>query len=245
MLVVLVPPAAVVLLVLWAARRLPRRWARLAVAVPVLVLVAAGADGAYEVWRAGADGRALGVCGLHMGQLGIALRRYETDHGRLPDANAWVDELYPYVKDWRIFRDPADPSRGRSSYGMNSNLSHKRSQDIANPENTVLLYESRRAGRNPAGAGARVAAQGRHRPPPVMDQGQTRLLSVRRPKLALPREGRTACATMVIVCVLRENGTKRLLKKGPRPPRDRGLTLSKVVRQARFWCFATPPLSPI
>jgi hypothetical protein len=102
-----------------------------------------------------------GQCSGHLNQLAVAFKSYARDHnGKLPDAATWVDDLSHYLGNnsdkYGIFRCPADRAAGRSSYAMNRNLSGKRLQDIFDPANTVLLYETRQSGPNPAGTGKDV-----------------------------------------------------------------------------------------
>ena len=128
-------------------------------AVPVVTVLVA-------FRRVAADSNALSKCGYNVHALGIAMAEYQMEHGgRLPDASKWVDEIRPYVKDPRVFRCPADPTKGRTSYGMNANLSGKRDAEIADRSDTVLLYEAAQAGANPHGTGQDLPPQGRHRYP--------------------------------------------------------------------------------
>lgn len=102
-------------------------------------------------------------CKSNMQILAEALERYQDDHkGYLPDANHWVDEIYPYVKDWKVFRCPADSSQGRSSYAMNANVSGKKLSWEKGAETTILLYETTKSGQNPRGVGADLPKPGRH-----------------------------------------------------------------------------------
>ena len=95
-------------------------------------------------------------CIGHLNQLAVAFKSYARDHnGKLPDASIWVDDLSRYIESdsdkHGVFRCPGDRGAGRSSYAMNRNLSGKRLQDISDPARTVLLYETKQSGANPAG----------------------------------------------------------------------------------------------
>ena len=107
------------------------------------------------------EGNALTVCTQNMHALGIALSRYDLDHGHLPRAETWADDIYPYVRNWAVFRCPKDKSKGRSSYAMNDYLSG-RSISKMGDESIVLLYETAQGSRNPHGTGTDLPVQGRH-----------------------------------------------------------------------------------
>ncbi len=103
-------------------------------------------------------------CRSNMTQLGLALLQYAGDHeDHMPEAAKWVDEIYPYIKNWDLFHCPADRSKSRSSYAMNANLSRKKLEEIRDPEHTVLLYETSRPSDNPFGVGKDLLLNSRHR----------------------------------------------------------------------------------
>ena len=102
-------------------------------------------------------------CRSNIKRLGLSARLYTFDHdGRLPDADRWVDELTPYVKDTDTFVCPADQSGARCSYAMNADLSGQILEDITDPESTVLFYETQHPGDNPSGSPADVPTPPRH-----------------------------------------------------------------------------------
>ena len=106
-----------------------------------------------------------GQCSGHLNQLAVAFKSYARDHdGKLPNAATWVDDLSRYTgsdsNKHGVFRCPSDRGAGRSSYAMNRNLSGMRVQDISDPAQTVLLYETNRSGVNPAGTGKDVVDVG-------------------------------------------------------------------------------------
>lgn len=139
---------------------------KLSALITLSLIIALAAQLACGLRQVATDADALNECSRHMHALGVALVEYASDHGgRLPDADRWVDEIYPYVKDRRVFRCPADPTKGRSSYGINVNLSGKRESDIEYLSNTVLLFECAHAGENPRGTADDLPSRGRHRYP--------------------------------------------------------------------------------
>jgi hypothetical protein len=113
------------------------------------------------------EANALTECTQNMHALGLALSRYELDHRHLPRAETWADDIYPYVRDWAVFRCPKDKSKGRSSYAMNDNLSGRDTSKMGDASNIVLLYEPAQAGRNPHGTGRDLPVRGRHSYPRI------------------------------------------------------------------------------
>jgi len=100
------------------------------------------------------------VNGLTLGALA-----YARDHNdRLPPADTWSDDILPYVKDRRVFVCPN--ARGASSaYAYNRAVAGLALNEIADPQRTVLIYESN-LGWNGAGgpetmAPRHVTARGR------------------------------------------------------------------------------------
>jgi len=89
--------------------------------------------------------------------LGSAALEYAQDHqGRFPKAATWCDDLLPYVRDRRSFRDPL--ARGlECAYAFNSALSDVRADSVVDPASVVLIFESDR-GWNAAG-GAELLAE--------------------------------------------------------------------------------------
>ncbi len=55
-------------------------------------------------------------------QIAVGFHIYASDFDdRLPHSSAWMDDLYPYVGGWDIFRTDFDPNRGDDQYGMAMN----------------------------------------------------------------------------------------------------------------------------
>ncbi len=142
-------------------RRFRPKWGRLVGSV--LILLYAG-HVTYALWQKGIGDENGMRCISNMKQLGAALLQYADDHeGYLPDAAKWVDAIDPDSKYPGLSHCPADRSRARSSYAMNANLSRKKVEEIKDPENTVLLYETSRPGDNPFGVGKDLLLNSRHR----------------------------------------------------------------------------------
>ena len=96
-------------------------------------------------------------------KLSLAIIMYAQDNDqKLPDADKWVDEIMPYVKNEAVFRDPAAPDL-KYGYAFNRALSGVPMTALEDPAMTVLLFESTTGKKNAADAGASVPMPGRHR----------------------------------------------------------------------------------
>ncbi len=94
-------------------------------------------------------------------QLALAITLYAQDHEvRLPDADKWVDEVLPYVKDRALFRDPLAPVR-TYGFAFNRALSRKSLAVIESPATTVLLFESTKGVKNASDLGKSIPHPGR------------------------------------------------------------------------------------
>ncbi len=92
-------------------------------------------------------------------QIALAMIMFAGEHdGRLPDASRWTEEIMPYAKNERILHCPEDTSKAGSSYGMNAALSGKKLDEIPNPSETVLLFETAHPGPSPSGGPGSVVA---------------------------------------------------------------------------------------
>jgi hypothetical protein len=89
-------------------------------------------------------------CSTHAKQLGNALRMYMQDYDdRLPAANTWSDDLFPYVKNAQTYVCPDRP--GAPGYAFNATVSGRRSKSLAKPTAaTLVLFESNRGVANAA-----------------------------------------------------------------------------------------------
>ncbi len=114
-------------------------------------------------------------------QLSLGIIQYAFDNNNhLPDADTWVDELLPYVKDKTLFRDPSAPAGEEYSYAFNRALSGAvldapgqpsgvveavRSRDgskVAPSVSTVMFFESTKGVKNASDTGQSVPKPGRH-----------------------------------------------------------------------------------
>ncbi len=84
-----------------------------------------------------------------------------TSGGMLPNPDKWIQQIKPFLLQGTTFHCPNDPQAG-VSYAMNRNLAGKRMNQIANPNLTVLIYESALHGDNPADLGASWPKPPRH-----------------------------------------------------------------------------------
>lgn len=84
-----------------------------------------------------------------------ALHIYAADHhGALPAGANWKAAILPYLEDATLLRCPADGDKTHPvSYAMNANLSGKKLQDIKNPHDVILLYETTSKASTPCGRG--------------------------------------------------------------------------------------------
>ncbi len=102
----------------------------------------------------------------HLEQLSVGIILYEKDHNSiLPDADRWVDEIMPYVKNPNAFRDPSGPvgAAGEQwSYAYNRALSHQSLAQFDAPSHTVMLFESSTNTKNASDTGQSVPRPGRH-----------------------------------------------------------------------------------
>ncbi len=96
-------------------------------------------------------------------QLALGIMQYTQDHDeRLPDADKWVDEIYPYVKSEAIFRDPSAPAGEKWSYAYNRTLSGVSLAKLDSPASTVMLFESNTGLKNASDTGESIPLPGRH-----------------------------------------------------------------------------------
>jgi len=149
LLVGLIPTFAAVYLLVSGWRLGRRGPERVAVGMLFLLVVAWVVGGAWQDERAEA---ARVRCLSNLKHIGMSLQMYAADHhGRLPEADAWVDALPPYVAAPERLQCPFDRTQARCSYGMNSALSGVDISAIRDPESVILVYETARPGDNPTG----------------------------------------------------------------------------------------------
>ena len=103
------------------------------------------------------------ACRGHLKQLGRAMLQYAQDHGgALPSAETWTQALQPYLDDEGVFRCPAVPELV-CGYAMNTACSGARLDDLEEPEETVLLFDSTQGQLQAHDRGESLPRPGRHR----------------------------------------------------------------------------------
>jgi prepilin-type processing-associated H-X9-DG protein len=103
------------------------------------------------------------TCASNLKQISLGIIMYAQDHNEtLPDAAKWVDEVMPYVKNEALFHDPQDAPDHPWSYAFNKALSGKKLAAIANPAETVLLFDSTLGTKNASDSGESLPHPGRH-----------------------------------------------------------------------------------
>ncbi|MBE9566131.1 MAG: hypothetical protein IMF16_05230 [Proteobacteria bacterium] len=90
-----------------------------------------------------------------------ALELYLADNDdAFPDPAYWCDQLLPYLEDERLLMYPSGSSL-RSAYAFNSGLAGLTHGALADPEHTIVIFESD-AGWNAAGGPELLPAPPRH-----------------------------------------------------------------------------------
>ena len=149
------------------------------VQAPPLKLVLVPAEGKWKIdleatWallpeaiRAVAEGparehAAQEACLSNLRQLALAALMFAQDHGQtLPSAEAWTDEVMPYLKNEAILICPSAPEL-ECGYALNRDVAGKALGDLANPAEQVLFFESNLGKRNATDDLRQAAAPGRH-----------------------------------------------------------------------------------
>ena len=102
-------------------------------------------------------------CTSNLKQISLGMLMYCQDHNNhLPDADKWVDEILPYVKNEALFHDPQDVDTHKWSYAFNRALSGKDISKIASAATTVLLFDSTLGTKNASDKGESLPQSGRH-----------------------------------------------------------------------------------
>lgn len=111
---------------------------------------------------ADARGRALHTaCLNNLKQVGMAFMMYTQDHDDwLPEGN-WVEAIYPYVMNRKLFTCPSRPDQP-VGYALNQAALALRLNDLENPAGTVLLFETLEGGEAPVGGAELVPPEGIH-----------------------------------------------------------------------------------
>jgi hypothetical protein len=141
-----------------------RRWRWIISACGLLILSIAVSAG-MAIHRINENAVSYGQCAHNIRAVGVALGIYAYDHGRLPQSDVWVGKIRPYLLRPEELRCPASPAAGVSSYAMNARLGGARMADVHDAQRTVLVYETRVPGPNPAGLGADLPSPGLHQHP--------------------------------------------------------------------------------
>jgi len=104
----------------------------------------------YKKAQPGAQPASRPDCMSNARQLVLAFRMFAQDHrGQIPNAATWMDDIKPYLRSEDVLRCPEE--KRRYSYAMNVAMSGARPSDIADPANTVVLYEFSSDTRNASG----------------------------------------------------------------------------------------------
>ena len=101
-------------------------------------------------------------CLNNLKQMALGAMMYIDDHdGKLPDANKWVDQLMPYLKNEAIFKCPSAPEL-ECGYAMNAVLSGVHLKELQRPSEMVIFFDSHLGTRNATGGREAVCDPGRH-----------------------------------------------------------------------------------
>ncbi len=111
-------------------------------------------------WEEEVGGRT--ECLANVKNLNLALLIYAAEHDQhLPPADRWMDELARYTVDREMLRCPHAPEL-EYGYAFNAHLSGVNLDDIDNPAEIVLIFDSNLGTRNAAGGPEAVADPPRH-----------------------------------------------------------------------------------
>ena len=103
-----------------------------------------------------------GDCLSNLKQLCLAMLQYAQDHDEtFPHADKWCDELMGYMKNEQVLKCPAAPEL-ECGYAFNVALSGKPLATIAEPAQTIILFDSDQGKRNGSAAVTAIPKPGRH-----------------------------------------------------------------------------------
>lgn len=101
-------------------------------------------------------------CLSNLKQLALGQMMYVQDYDlMLPPADTWCDATMVYIQNQGVYACPAAPE-SQWSYAMNSDLSGAILEEIADPNQTVLLYDSTAEANNANDALTSIPVPGRH-----------------------------------------------------------------------------------
>jgi hypothetical protein len=98
-------------------------------------------------------------------QLGLGLLLYENDWDEYSTpANAWMDDLGPYVKNSALFQSPAVAAANPNQYGyaLNSAMAGINLQTLNSPSSTIAIFDSTVLTRNATAATTTLPNPGRY-----------------------------------------------------------------------------------
>ena len=82
------------------------------------------------------------TCRANLNQVSTALSMYCADYDeRLPPARSWSDNLYPYTKNWAVFRC-TERQALPGGFAFNEALSQKKLKDVNHDTETPAIFES-------------------------------------------------------------------------------------------------------
>ena len=133
----------------------------------VIVLCCCGGGGALYYFGRGAIGKAMDLvgCSVSIEQHRAALVAYAAKHGgKLPPAAKWQDDVKAFVKPMEGQNDPGQPftlpgpdadycdASGNTGLTYNRDLAGKKIDEIKEPYEAIVLFETPGRGRNKSGA---------------------------------------------------------------------------------------------
>jgi hypothetical protein len=115
----------------------------------------------FPVFSRAREAARTATCVSNTKQLALGVLLYAQDHAeKLPAADKWCDQVLPCVKGPDVFKCPSVPG-AKSGFAFNRALSGRALGEIADPTNTVLIFESN-LGWNGAGGLENVVSPPRH-----------------------------------------------------------------------------------
>jgi len=115
----------------------------------------------FPVFSRAREAAKAATCVSNAKQLTLGVIMYAQEHGeKLPAADQWCDEIIPNVKGQDVFKCPNLPG-AKSGFAFNRALGGRALGEIADPANTVLIFESN-LGWNGAGGPESVVSPPRH-----------------------------------------------------------------------------------